>query len=254
MPRFADGSLAMTDTMTIPRLFITQNLSQDASITIDDKQAHYLLNVLRKKQGDAVLLFNGRDGEWRGVVHDVAKKHLVLSLQEQTRAQVAAPDIWLVFAPIKSGRIDFLAEKATELGVSRIMPVRTDRTIVSRVNHRKLSANALEAAEQTERLDVPEVDEEYPTLKQLLGAWNEKRTLIYCDESGAGAAAGALFADKAPPLAVLIGPEGGFTEAEFALLRAQPFAHALSLGPRILRADTAALASLTLLQLYCGDW
>lgn len=240
--------------MTIPRLHITQSLATDYTIAIVDKQAHYLLTVLRKTDGDPVLLFNGRDGEWRGVITGSRKKQVVVSLVEQTREQSASPDIWLIFAPIKAGRIDYLVEKATELGVSRLIPVQTERTIVSRINHRKLCAYAMEAAEQTERLDVPEVESSFPSLKALLNHWDTSRPLFYGDESGGGAHASDALGNQLPPLAMLIGPEGGFAPQEFQLFQSLDFMHPISLGPRILRADTAAIAALTAMQLYCGDW
>ena len=239
--------------MTIPRLYVADELAQGAPLVLTDKAAHYLGNVLRKKGGDSVLLFNGTHGEWRAEITECRKKALELVVHTQTREQYNVPDIGLVFAPIKSGRIDFLVEKATELGVSALYPVKTERTIVSRVNEEKLRLNAIEAAEQTERLDIPQVHP-YQPLTHLLNKWDASCPLFYGDESGGGAPADVLLEGKAPPLAVLIGPEGGFTDAEFRHLRSHQFTHPLSLGSRILRADTAALASLTLLQLYCGDW
>ncbi len=249
--------------MPNPRLYITDALHKGASLTVSEKQAHYLVQVMRLKTGDAVRLFNGHDGEWHAVIRDIRKKQVTLEVTEQTCPFTASPDIWLLFAPIKAGRIDYLVEKATELGVSRLLPVKTQRTIVSRVNHERLQAHAIEAAEQTQRLDVP-VIEPYRPLPEVLAGWDDKKPLplgegkfiplIYGDESGNGAAAAQLLADKQPPLAMLIGPEGGFSPEEFALLKQYDFTQGLSLGPRILRADTAALASLTLLQLYCGDW
>lgn len=235
-----------------PRLYVTHKLTASTQISVSDAQAHYLQHVLRMKTGDNVLLFNGTDGEWCGTIIMLAKKQVHIELSEQTLKQEHTPDIWLVFAPIKSGRIDFLVEKATELGASRLLPVQTQRTIVSRVNHHKCCANAVEAAEQSQRLDVPVV-EPYQSLTQLLSAWDAGRPLIYGDESGNGTKPATLLEDKEPPLAVLIGPEGGFSEQEFAYLRSLPFAYGISLGKRILRADTAALCALTLLQEYCGN-
>lgn len=211
------------------------------------------MTVLRQQQGDIVLLFNGRDGEWQGRITGIAKKQLSVQLERQTRQQQSAPDIWLAFAPVKTGRIDVLVSKATELGVSRLLPVQTERTVVSRVNHHKCCMNAIEAAEQTQRLDVPDVAS-YQPLDRLLDGWDHTRPLIYGDETGQGAHAAQLLPGHRPPLCLLIGPEGGFSPREHAYLHAASYTHALSLGPRILRADTAAFAGLTLLQAYCGDW
>ncbi len=239
--------------MTIHRLYTTETLSAGQSCNTGDKQAHYLQHVLRLNVGDHVLLFNGRDGEWQATLTHCYKKHVTLQCQHQTQPQSSSPDIWLVFSPIKAGRIDFLVQKATELGVSCLAPVKTERTIVSRVNEDRLRANVMEAAEQTGRLDVPDILP-YQPLASLLEQWNQERPLIYGDESGNGLPAPILLDNKAPPLAVLVGCEGGFTDKEFTLFHQCNFMHPLSLGHRILRADTAALASLTLLQLYCGDW
>jgi 16S rRNA (uracil1498-N3)-methyltransferase len=239
--------------MTTPRLYISVPLAPHASLTIDDKQAHYLQTVLRKKAGDHLLVFNGTDGEWCAVITGFAKKQIYCELQHQTRTQQGCPDIWLCFAPIKNGHIDFLVEKATELGASELHPIITERTIVTRVNHTKCVANAIEAAEQTERLDVP-IIAPYQSLYQLIDGWDAKRTLLFCDETGDGAVAEtALHELSAQPLAILIGPEGGFTDKELQLLRSLPFGRALHLGKRILRADTAALAALTLVQYFAGD-
>jgi 16S rRNA (uracil1498-N3)-methyltransferase len=239
--------------MNIPRLYISDSLSSQTALTLQEKQAHYATHVMRRKEGDTLLLFNGRDGEWQATITDIRKKAVQMRVEKQTRIQVEAPDIWLIFAPIKAGHLEFLVEKATELGVSRLLPVRTDRTIVSRVNHARLQAHAIEAAEQSERLDVPILDD-YQPLSALLSAWDASRSLIYGDESGHGKEATQLLHGKSPPLALLIGAEGGFSPSEFNVLKECSFTHALSLGKRILRADTAALAGLTLIQSLCGDW
>ncbi len=238
--------------MTTPRLYIHTALNAGTPITIDDKQAHYLQTVLRKKAGDNVMLFNGKDGEWRATITGLSKKQVHCELAEQVRTQEATPDIWLCFAPIKNGRIDFLVEKATELGASKLLPVQTERTIVSRVNHTKCVANAIEAAEQTERLDVPEMLSYQPLLNMLDG-WDASRSLLYCDETGQGALAEDVLSQLSTPLAILIGPEGGFTDKEFTALRSRDYAHPMHLGKRVLRADTAALSALTLAQYFAGD-
>ena len=236
----------------ISRLYISESLSLHTSVTIEGPQAHYLIHVMRIKPEDEVRLFNGAEGEWLARVESVAKKTLTLRLERQTRPQKAAPDMWLVFAPIKSTHGDFLVQKATELGVSRLLPVRTERTVVSRISPEKMRSHAIEAAEQSERLDVPTIEEWQP-LPHMLHAWDASRPLLYGDESGGGAHASTLLAGKAPPLALLVGPEGGFSAKEFALLRDCSFASPLSLGERILRADTAALAGLTLIQHYLSS-
>jgi 16S rRNA (uracil1498-N3)-methyltransferase len=212
---------------------------------------------MRAKVGEHVRLFNGRDGEWRARLAEVGKRSCVLECETQTLPQRAVPDLWLVFAPVKRARIDYLVEKATELGVAALYPVRTQRTIVERVNLERLQANAVEAAEQTERLTVPKV---HPpeTLTALIASWPQTRRLIVCDERGrappiANVVAG-LRERLAAGAAVLIGPEGGFTETELDGLANLPFVNAVSLGPRILRADTAALAALAVFQALAGDW
>jgi 16S rRNA (uracil1498-N3)-methyltransferase len=219
------------------------------------EQSHYLLQVMRAKDGAELALFNAEDGEWLGQLVRLGKKDAAVMLEKQLRAPEASPDIWLVFAPIKSGRIDFLVEKATELGARALWPVRTERTIVSRVNEERLRKGAVEAAEQTERLDVPDVHP-YQPLGQLLKDWPQDRPLFYGEELGSGGAAQEVLAafPAGTPCGLLVGPEGGFSAREQEQLRSLPFCNPLSLGPRILRADTAALAGLTCLQLWLGDW
>ncbi len=208
-------------------------------------QTHYLVNVLRHKESEPVALFNGRDGEWWGKLTGAGGKQAQVILETQARPQAPEPDIWLLFAPIKFGKIDFLAQKATELGASELWPLRTARTVVSRFNDDRMEANIIEAAEQSERLTVPGVHEMQP-FSALLATWAPDRILIYCDETHEGMSPAELLPRlKGQKLAVLVGPEGGFTPEELALLRGMPFACAMSLGPRILRADTAALAALS---------
>jgi 16S rRNA (uracil1498-N3)-methyltransferase len=239
------------------RLFTSSPLANGAAVELGQEQAHYLKNVMRLSEGDAVALFNGSDGEFCARIESFGKRAASLTLEEQTRAQTPEPDLWLVFAPVKRARIDYLVEKATELGVAALYPVRTQRTIVERVNLERLQANAVEAAEQTERLTVPKV---HPpeTLAALIARWPQTRRLIVCDERGrappiADVVAG-LRERLAAGAAVLIGPEGGFTETELDGLANLPFVNAVSLGPRILRADTAALAALAVFQALAGDW
>ena len=233
----------------------TQNtpLSNGAEFALSETQSHYAQHVMRLKLGAHLHLFDGVNGEWQAEIIAISKKAVNVRVIAQTLPQTNSPDIWLAFAPIKAGRIEFLVEKATELGVSRLLPVKTERTILGRINVERLQAHVIEAAEQSGRVDVPQVLP-YQPLEQLLYDWNNARNLIYGDESGKGQPASELLANKQPPLSLLIGPEGGFSPSEFALFKQFAFMHPLNMGKRIMRADTAALAGLTLLQNYCGDW
>ena len=236
------------------RLFVSSDLAPGASVELDPAQAHYLINVLRCKAGEEILLFNGKDGEWLGGLSAATKKRAIVSLIQQTRRQIPAPDLHYLFAPLKRARLDYMAQKATELGASRLMPVITRRTVAERVNRARLIANAVEAAEQCGILWVPEVGEP-EKLAAVLAGWDEKRLLIFADEASPIASPlAALDSKEKRPLAVLIGPEGGFEEEERALLLAQPFVLPISLGPRVMRADTAAVAALALVNATLGDW
>jgi 16S rRNA (uracil1498-N3)-methyltransferase len=228
-------------------------LSNGAEFALSEAQSHYAQHVMRLKVGAHLHLFDGVNGEWQAEIIAISKKAVNVRVIAQTYTQANSPDIWLAFAPIKAGRIEFLVEKATELGVSRLLPVKTERTILGRINVERLQAHAIEAAEQSGRVDVPQVLP-YQPLEQLLYDWDNARTLIYGDESGRGQPASTLLTPLQPPLSLLIGPEGGFSPTEFALFKQFSFMHALHMGKRIMRADTAALAGLTLLQNYCGDW
>ncbi|MEO1492376.1 MAG: 16S rRNA (uracil(1498)-N(3))-methyltransferase [Pseudomonadota bacterium] len=236
------------------RLHIDAPLSEGAAIALSRDQAHYLFSVMRRSVGDAVLVFNRRDGEWRAHVVEAGKRAGVLHAAAQTREQAEGPDLWLCFAPIKKARTDFIAEKACEMGCTRLVPVFTRHTNADRVRVDRLRAHAVEAAEQCGLLSVPEVVEPV-SLDALLADWPGDRALMFCDESGAGAPAAEVLRKAGPgPWAVLIGPEGGFAAEEAARLTALPYAHAVSLGPRILRADTAAVAALAVWQTVLGDW
>ncbi len=239
---------------TTPRLYVEDDLAAGRIVELGADQSHYLQNVLRRGEGSDVLLFNGRDGEWRATLTNVSKRGVRLSVETQARPQSAPPDLWLLFAPIKRQRIDWIAEKAAELGVRAAQPVVTERTNVERVNIERLRAHAVEAAEQCGLLSVPEIRPPEP-LAAVLDSWPAGRRLLFCDESGqAPPALDALRAAAAGPWAVLIGPEGGFTERERERLAALPAALAVSLGPRIMRADTAAVAALALVNAALGDW
>lgn len=239
------------------RLFVDAPLTAGAVVEAAEGQAHYLMHVMRAKAREPVALFNGRDGEWSAKVAYPAKRKVHLEVGEKLRDQYAEPDVRLVFAPVK--RIEFLVEKATELGVRALHPVFTRRTTIGRVNAKRLLANATEAAEQSDRVSVPEIAEAVQLL-DLLGAWPADRRLYFLDETGGGAPiADVLSRARADgnvkmPVAFLTGPEGGFDQSELDALRRLPFAVPVGLGPRILRAETAALAALACWQAFCGDW
>ncbi|HSC19329.1 MAG TPA: 16S rRNA (uracil(1498)-N(3))-methyltransferase [Rhizomicrobium sp.] len=294
----------MNDQLSEPggkvRLYVeVAALVEGAQIAATPAQAHYLLHVMRARAGDRLSLFNGHDGEWLARIAEVTKRSCVFACERRTRAQTDTPDLWLCFAPIKKTPADYVSQKATELGVSVLQPVMTRRTIVSRVNRERLKANAIEAAEQSDRLTVPDAREPI-TLEKLLTHWPAERRLLFCDEAGeAPPIAQALATQPPPPLvgagelrarrsnsgegafepeplpqsshaayvriapsrkgsgeafAILTGPEGGFDPAERDVIRKHPFVIPVSIGPRILRADTAALAALSVWQALCGDW
>lgn len=233
------------------RLYVDQPLGPGQGVRLSPDQAHYLTGVMRLSPGAVVLLFNGRDGEWRAVLAEAGRRGALAVCEAETRALAMPPDLWLIFAPIKKARTDFIVEKAVELGVRRILPVQTRHTNSERIRQDRLQAHAVEAAEQCGATVVPEVAELQP-LDLLLAAWPEGRRLIWCDETKAGQA--ARLADAPAPAAILIGPEGGFAETEAKGLRGMAGVTSLSLGPRILRSDTAAVAAITLWQMAQGDW
>lgn len=244
------------------RLFVDAALSPDAQIAADKTQANYLLNVLRLNEGDEVLLFNGRDGEWRARLKLPSRKSVLLCPHEHTRPQPSSDGLVYLFAPLKHARLDYMVQKAVEMGASRLVPVITAHTQAARVNTERMSANVIEAAEQCGILALASVEEPRP-LSAVLTDWTERegqRHLIFCDESDDGANPLELLAGlkasggAAVPPAVLIGPEGGFSAAERAQLKSLPFVTAIPLGPRILRADTAAVAALAVVQSVLGDW
>lgn len=236
------------------RLHVEAPLGPQTKLTPSPDQAHYLLHVLRAKPGDRISLFNGHDGEWRALITEVTKRSCTLTCEAQTAPQVSAPDLWLLFAPVKKTSADYLVQKATELGVQVLQPVFTRRTIVTRVNMERLRANAIEAAEQSARTDVPETREPLP-LEKCLASLPTTRKLIFCDEAGdAPSIADAVQELRDHPCAILTGPEGGFDPAERNLIRAFPSVVPVTLGKRTLRADTAALAALAVWQSIAGDW
>ena len=237
-----------------PRLYVEAPLHAGADVGLDRPQAHYLTTVLRLKPGDGVLVFNGRDGEWRACLAG-QKRAASLAVAQQTRAQTAPADLHYLFAPLKSARLDYMVQKAVEMGSSRLQPLLTRHGQVARVNLERMAANAVEAAEQCGILCVPEIGAPV-SLSQFVATRDPRRTLVFCDEGAEIADPIAALKTIAPhtPLAVLVGPEGGFADDERAALLKLPNVVRLSLGPRILRADTAAVAALAVVQAVLGDW
>ncbi|MVO15156.1 16S rRNA (uracil(1498)-N(3))-methyltransferase [Parasedimentitalea huanghaiensis] len=236
------------------RLYVEHPLGAGQSLPLDRDQAHYLFGVMRLSAGSQVLLFNGTDGEWLADVTEAKKRAGVLTCVEQTKPLQMPPDLWLLFAPIKKARTDFIVEKAAEMGAAQILPVQTEFTNSERIRQDRLQSHAVEAAEQCGGTYVPEVGD-LQKLGRLLDHWPEDRQLMFCDEAEVGNALElAAGAHGDAPWAILIGPEGGFSEVERKRLHALPYSHVVSLGPRILRADTAAVAAMTLWQQALGDW
>lgn len=233
-----------------PRLFVDRSLADGVELVIDGGQAHYLISVMRLKPGGVVKLFDDRTGEWLAEAQAIGKRDLVLRVSGFLRPREDVPDPWLCAAPIRKGRIDWVAEKASELGVARLVPVLTRRSVVDKLNGDRLRAHMIEAAEQCERTALPELGA-LVKLETLLRDWPTERTLFFADEEGGRPLAEVA---KPGPAAILIGPEGGFDEAERAAIRALPQAVGVSLGPRILRADTAAVAAVSIWMATVGDW
>ena len=239
------------------RLYIDDNIETEQIITLNEKQSHYLVKVMRLNISDLVLLFNGRDGEWVSEIKSFEKKLVVLKLVKCIRIQEEQTNLWLAFAPIKRGRIDLIAEKATELGVSRLIPVITAHTQTTKVNTARLRANANEAAEQCNRLTVPEIIEPI-SLKNFLSSWPLGRILLVADETGGGAPIldiiGRSGRKENTAYTLLVGPEGGFSSEELDELSKLPFVTKIDLGPRVLRAETAVVAAISVIQAVSGDW
>ncbi|WGM45281.1 Ribosomal RNA small subunit methyltransferase E [Brevundimonas sp. NIBR10] len=235
------------------RLYVTTELSPGTAVAPTLDQSRYLTQVMRLKLADDLLVFNGRDGEWRCSIAEVLKKGVLLRAEEQVRPQTTVPDVHLLIAVVKKSALEFAVEKATELGSARIGLVQTDRTQVQHVRLDRLDAIAMESAEQTGRMDVPVIDATR-RLTEVLDGWDATRKLMFCNETGGQPAIAAVQAAGAGPWTILIGPEGGFSPDERERLRALPFTTAVSLGPRVLRADTAATTALTLWQAAVGDW
>jgi 16S rRNA (uracil1498-N3)-methyltransferase len=240
------------------RLYVTEALSGAETLVLSQPHSHYLANVMRARLGDKVALFNGCDGEWACEISTLQKRAVTLTVVKRIKEQTLEPDLMLAFAPIKKARLDFMAQKATELGVGHIQPVITRRTNVDRVKTDRLLANALEAAEQCERLTVPTVSEPVK-LENLLKNWPAERMIMFCDEDLSGQSAHKTLsaltnAQKKQPWAILIGPEGGFDDSERLMIKNMPQTVVVSLGPRVLRADTAAMAAISIWQSAIGDW
>jgi 16S rRNA (uracil1498-N3)-methyltransferase len=235
---------------SLPRLFVRLPLTEGAIVDLDAAQANYLGNVMRLGVGAELLTFDGQSGEWLARISDAAKKRMTLTVERRTREPEAIPDVWLAFAPVKRAQTDWLVEKATELGAARLLPVMTQRTVAERVKLERLEAIAIEAAEQCGRTRLPEIAQPV-ALKSLVAERNADRRLYFADEGGGEPAASAFWPG---PALILIGPEGGFTEEERLAIRAAPNAVPVSLGPRILRAETAALAALAAYMAVAGDW
>lgn len=242
------------DKKTKARLFVNGALRATAKITATPDQAHYLLKVLRAENGDHVVLFNGYDGEWTCVIDNVSKKNCTFRVEKQLREQRGEPDLWLAFAPLKKSNTDFVIEKASELGVSRLIPVFTEHTNSTRVKSERLRLIAMEAAEQCDRLSVAQVVEPV-TFTELIDQWPEQRGLLVPDETGGGESLKSVLDTEQKSLhGILIGPEGGFARSELDALGKLPFVTLVSLGPRILRTETAAIAALACYQAITGDW
>jgi len=235
---------------SLPRLFVREPLGEGVAVALDPAQANYLGNVLRLKEGAELLVFDGQSGEWLARIGEAGRKRMTLAIERNTREPETIPDVWLAFAPIKRQSTDLLVEKATELGAARLIPVMTQRTIADRVNLERLEAIAIEAAEQCGRTRLPDI-EQPRTLNRLLENRDALRTLYFADESGGEWAPDAFTPGSS---LILIGPEGGFTKEERGAIRAAPNSVAVSLGPRILRAETAALAALATYMAVAGDW
>jgi 16S rRNA (uracil1498-N3)-methyltransferase len=236
------------------RLYVHESTLPTHDVALSHEQSHYLTHVMRKKEGDKLLVFHGTWGEWLAHIVRITKKEVSIRLQEQTRSPSPTADIWYLFAPLKSARLDYMVQKATELGVARLIPVKTERTQVSRINRERLKANTIEAAEQCGLVNVPEVGEER-SLIQALADLAPDRLLIFCDEHASHSSPLTALKEvkSGTPCAVLIGPEGGFTDGERTLISRHPHTLNLSLGSRIVRADTAAVMALTLVQACVGD-
>lgn len=235
------------------RLYIPQNLSEGQSITLDDSQSHYLCNVMKIATGDLLYCFDNMNGEYECKVTEAHKKHCELKILRKSNDYYQVPDVWLLFAPVKKDNTDFIIQKATELGVRKIIPVITDYSISNKIKKERFEANAIEASEQCRRTDIPKIEDAIK-LNDLLHKWDSSRTLYFMDETLNGENVASVFSKSNIPCAILVGPEGGFSPEELSYLRKLPYAQAVSLGKRILRAETAVVAALSIWQALKGDW
>ncbi|MBR2033129.1 MAG: 16S rRNA (uracil(1498)-N(3))-methyltransferase [Alphaproteobacteria bacterium] len=236
------------------RLFVDTNLQEDTKIELTTEQSHYLCNVMRLKDGDSISCFNGKNGEFLSQIIKIHKKQTQVNINKRIKAQKSSPDIWLLFAPLKKDCTDFLIQKSVELGVKGLLPIITENSITDKVRVDRLQAQIIEASEQCERLDIPQLFEPQ-NLNYVLKNWDNSRVLYLMDERRQGVCAAKAFGDHAKnPSAILIGPEGGFSDSEFKSLYKLPFVCGVSMGPRILRAETAAVAALSVWQAVAGDW
>ena len=234
------------------RLFVDHTLGEAQSVPLNKDQAHYIFSVMRKSIGETILIFDGNNGEWEASIEEISKKSGVLFCIKQTKPQIMPPDLWLFFSPLKKVRTDFIVEKATELGVAKIIPVQTEHTKADRINLTRLSAHAIEAAEQCGGTYIPKI-EELQKINEVLENFPLDRRLLFCDEKLQESEVN-LENQKKGKWAILVGPEGGFSEIERNYLKGLKFTFSISLGPRILRADTAAVTAISLWQNYLGDW
>ena len=235
------------------RIYVDADLYTGGIVVCSEAQAHYLLNVMRLQTGNDVYVFNGRDGEFKSVIAQCGKKQCVLRVETLFKTFENSPDVWLLFAPLKKDQTDFVIAKAVELGVSEIIPVITEYTSTTKMRTDRLHTLAIEAAEQSRRQDVPLL-REAAELNKILNDWPAKRTLFYLDESGNSGSAAEIMPQFSAPAALLVGPEGGFSEKELEFLKNLPYTYGISLGKRILRAETAVVAGLSCWQALCGDW
>lgn len=236
------------------RLFINTNIQEASRIELTEEQSHYLCNVMRLKEGDSIRCFDGKNGEFLSQIIKIHKKQTQIIIKKQIKAQSLSPDIWLLFAPLKKDCTDFLIQKSVELGVKGLLPIITENSITDKVRMDRLQAQIIEASEQCERLDIPKLFAPQ-SLKQALKNWDDSRVLFFMDERGYGSHAEKAFSQYIKrPSAILIGPEGGFSDSEFKNLYDLPFVCGVSMGPRILRAETAAVAALSAWQAVAGDW
>jgi len=235
------------------RLFANAPLKKGEPYICTPPQVHYLQNVMRKTIGDTVFLFDGQNGEFEGVIAQISKKSIIIDVQEKVFDFNASPDVWLLFAPLKKENTDIIVQKAVELGVSGLLPVKTEYTFISKINIERIQSQVIEAAEQSRRQDLPET---YPLadLQTVLLSWDKTRKLIYLDETGAGLSFAAQSQFMDAPVAFLIGPEGGFSKKELEILKNMSYTVGISLGKRILRSETAAIAALSCWQAMRGDW